>query len=208
MTGNNQKKKNYYLKCIGDNNADNKIEKEEIKSITDKIYVLQDTNKIQEGRFIFLEKYLNNFFNGVWKNDFKIKNHYLIESNSGFFLKFTVKDKYYNFLAAMSNILDISISDIKQKCIDILKNDKKNIFTWLNNGDIKSMFTSTEKFIDFIRKSNYLEYDILGELLTIPNVLTEKGINFYIFNKKIKIIKKDLEKDEFIENYYIDCLNI
>ena len=64
------------------------------KSISDKIYVLQETNKVQEGRFIFLNKAINQLFNGM-ENDFKIKNHYLIESNSGFFLKFTVKWKYH-----------------------------------------------------------------------------------------------------------------
>ena len=41
---------------------------------------------------LFLNKSLNQLFNSIWKNDFKIKNHYLIESNSGF-LKFTVKDR-------------------------------------------------------------------------------------------------------------------
>ena len=69
---------------------------------------------------LFLNKAINQLFNGVWKNDFKIKNHYLIESNSGFFLKFTVKDKYH-FLAALANIYNTSIDNIKNKCIDILK---------------------------------------------------------------------------------------
>ena len=39
----------------------------------------------------------NQFFNSVWKNDYKIKNHYLIESNSGYYFKFTVKDNYLQF---------------------------------------------------------------------------------------------------------------
>lgn len=207
-TSSNKKKQNYYMKCIGERKADTKVEEEEVKSITDKIYVLQETNKVQEGRFIFLNKAINQLFNTVWKNDFKIKNHYLIESNSGFFLKFTVKDRNFHFLAALANIYNTSIENIKNKCIDIIKKDDGNIFSWLNNGDIKSMFQIKDKYIEFIKKSNYLGYDIVGELLTLPNLLSDKGITYFIFKKKIKIVKKNLEKDEFIENYYIDCLNI
>ena len=69
----NKKKQNYYMKCIGERKADTKVEEEEVKSISDKIYVLQETNKVQEGRFIFLNKAINQLFNGIWKNDFKIK---------------------------------------------------------------------------------------------------------------------------------------
>jgi hypothetical protein len=208
-TSSNLKKKAYYNKCIGNKDADNRVEKEELKASIDKIYVLQETNKIQEGRFIFLNKYLNQFFNSIWNHDYKIKNHYLIESNSGYFLKFTVKDKNYNFLAAMANIYDTTIDNIKDIIVDTIKNDKNNnIFTWLNNGDIKSMFKTKEEFINFIKDSNYLGFDIVGELLSIPNVLSNKGITYFVFEKKVKIIKKDLEKDEYVENYYIDCLNV
>jgi len=204
----NKKKQSYYKKCIGERKADVKVEEEEIKTITDKIYVLQETNKVQEGRFIFLQKYINQFFNVVWNNDFKIKNHYLIESNSGYFLKFTVKDRNYNFLAAIANIYNLSISQIKDKCIDTLKKDTSGIFTWLNNGDIKSMYNNKNKYIEFIRESNYLGYDILGELISLPNVISENGITYFILKKKIKIIKKDLDKDEYLENFYLECLNI
>ena len=43
---------------------------------------------------------LDIFFNQIWKNDHKIKNHYLIESKSGYFFKYTVRNDKYNFLAA------------------------------------------------------------------------------------------------------------
>ena len=46
-------------------------------TIGDKLYILQDTNKVQEGRFIYLPKYLDIFFNKIWGHDNKIKNHYL-----------------------------------------------------------------------------------------------------------------------------------
>ena len=70
------------------------------------------------------------------------------------------------------------------------------------------MFHKKDKYINFLKNSNYLGYDIIGELLSLPNILSDKGITYFILKKKIKIIKKNLEKDEFIENYYIECLNI
>ena len=146
MTSSNKVKKNYYMKCIGNKKADEELETEVIKEIKDKIYVLQETNKVQEGRFIFLSKYLNYFFNKVWKNDYKIKNHYLTESNSGFFLKYTVKDNFYFFLSAISNIYGKSIDELKKICIESLQNDKNNkIFNYLNNGDLRAMFKTREK---------------------------------------------------------------
>ena len=205
MFSDNKEKKNYYRKCIGEKGADEKIEKDVINNLGDKIYILQDTNKVQEGRFIFLPNYLDKFFNTIWKHDNVIKNHYLSESNSGYFFKFTVKDNNYFFLSAMANIYDKSIDTLKTLAINsINKND--NYLNYLNNGDLKSVFEK-EEFINYIKNSNYLEYDILGELLAIPKVLSENGILYFILEKKIKIVKKQLEKDEIIENYYIKCLN-
>ena len=53
----------------------------------------------------------------------------------------------------------------------------------------------------------YIEYDIVGELLAIPNVISEKGIFYFILKKNNIIIKKTLDVDEIIERYYLDCLN-
>ena len=69
------------------------------------------------------------------------------------------------------------------------------------------MFKDKESYIKYIENSNYLEYDIIGELLTLPNVLSTNGLFYFIFDKKIKIIKKNLEKDIMVENYYLQCLN-
>jgi hypothetical protein len=205
---NNKKKKAYYEKCIGELKSDSKIEQIATDKIGDKIYILQETNKFIEGKFISLSKYLNYFFNCIWGNDKKIVKRYMIESNSGYFLKFTVKDQYYHFLAAIANIYNINIEDIKNKVIDVIKNDKNDtIFTYLNNGDIKTMFETREKYIDHIKNNNYLEYDIMGEILQLPNIISDTGIKYYILEKKVRVIKKKLEKDTFEENYYIKCLN-
>ena len=68
------------------------------------------------------------FFNKMWDNDHLIKNHYLINSKSGYFFKFTIKDEYYNFLASISNIFDLSIDEIKEKMIVFMENDTDNIY--------------------------------------------------------------------------------
>lgn len=208
LTSDNNKKKNYFLKCIGNKQSDEKVEKIDNSDLGDKIYILQDTNKIQEGRFIYLPKYLDYFFNKLWDNDHVIKNHYLINSKSGYYFKYTVKDETYNYLAAISNIYSISIDEIKNKAIEFLKKDTENKFlTYLNNGDIKTTFDNNKNYIDAIKSSNYLEYDVIGELLSIPGVIDEKGMFVFILEKRSKIIKKTLEKDTFINRYYINCLN-
>uniref|UniRef100_A0A6C0EDD6 Early transcription factor VETF large subunit n=1 Tax=viral metagenome TaxID=1070528 RepID=A0A6C0EDD6_9ZZZZ len=205
----NKEKKNYYLKCIGDQQKNNAIEFIKSSTLGDKVYILQDTNKIQEGRFIYLPKYLDIFFNKIWKNDNKIVNHYLLESKSGYFFKYTVKHDYYYFLIALSNIYELSIELIIEKFIDFLQKDKNNkYFTYLNNGLISESFKNKEKYIEFIKISNYLEYDIIGELSAIPNVLSKNGIIYFILTKKNTIIKKILDKDEIKEEYYLECLNI
>ncbi len=200
----NKKKLTYFNQCVGQKAKE--VEEDKPKEdLGDKVYILQETNKVQDGRFIFLPKYLNQFFNTVWKNNYIIKNHYLVESNTGYYFKYTIKHPQFNFLAAISNVFNISINDIKELAIKAV--DNENIFTYLNNGDIKSMFKDKENYMNYIKNSNYIEYDIIGELLSIPGVLTEKGLFYFMFDKKIKIIKKALEKDVIVENYYLQCLN-
>tara|TARA_B100000767_G_scaffold275543_1_gene313194 strand:- start:4946 stop:10432 length:5487 start_codon:yes stop_codon:yes gene_type:complete len=196
----NNKKKNYYLKCLGNKISDSKVEEIKTKDIGDKVYILQDTNKIQEGRFIDLPNSLDRMFNKIWKHDRLIKNHYLYESKSGYFFKYTVKDNYYNFLAAISNIFDKPIDQLKQMMINKLKNDKNNnVFNYLNNGDIRGAFKIKEDFINYIKNSYYLEYEITGELLSLPNMLTSNGIFYYVLEKSSKKLDKI--------NYYLKCLN-
>ena len=209
LTSGNNKKELYFRKCIGQKIKDENIEKQTTDNIGDKIYILQETNKIQEGRFIFLTKTLNIFFNVAWGNTNKIKNHYLLESNTGYYFKFTVKDKNYNYLAAISNIYNISIDEIKIKLIKTLNNDKKNsIYTYLNNGDIKETFGDKINYINYIKNSNYLEYDIIGELLSIKNVISKKQIYHFILEKKSKIIRKAFDKDHKKLRYYLLSNNI
>lgn len=207
LTGDNKFKMNYYKKCIGERTQD--IQQVKTDEPVDKLYILQETNKVQSGRYIYLPKYLDLFFNQVWKNDHKIKNHYLTESKSGYFFKYTVKHEHYNFLVAMAHIYNKDINDLIKMMIDFIKTDKNDkYFTFLNNGDIKESFITRENFIEYLESSNYLEYDITGELLGIPNVLSKKGILYYVIEKQTTVIRKALEKDKTKEKYYISCLNV
>jgi hypothetical protein len=207
LTANNKEKKNYYLKCIGEKSNDVK-ENNLSSSLGDKVYILQETNKVQDGRFIYLPKYLDILFNQVWKHDHKIKNHYLYESKSGYYFKYTVKNDNYNFLAAISNIFEKPIDQIKDILIAFLENDKDDkYFTYLNNGDIRETFNTKENFINYIKTSTYLEYDIVGELICIPGIFSKKGLYLFILEKNTLIVKKKLEKDNIVERYFLDCLN-
>ena len=209
LSSGNKKKESYYKKCLGDIIADEKVEEIKSSDLGDKLYILQDTNKVQEGRFIFLPKYLNRLFNVLWNNDNKIKNHYLTESKSGYFFKYTVKDNKYYFLAALANIYETTIEDIKTKLVESLKKDKDDrIYSYLNNGDIKAAFGEKSNFINYIETSNYLEYDIIGELATIPGVISKKQIHYFILEKRTTIIKKNLEEDMKKERYFLQCLNL
>ena len=204
----NKDKKNYFLKCLGEQTKDEKIEKSSVANLGDKLYILQDTNKIQEGRFIYLPKYLDIFFNKVWNHDQKIKNHYLLESKSGYFFKYTVKHDYYHLLVALASIYEKTIDELIEKMIKFIESDKDNrYFTYLNNGNICESFKERNNFIDYLKTSNYLEYDIIGELSSIPGVISNKGINYYILTKQTLLVKKALEKEVTKERYYLECLN-
>ena len=208
LTAANKDKKNNFLKCLGEKTKDDKNEKNSIANLGDKLYILQDTNKIQEGRFIYLPKYLDIFFNKIWNHDQKIKNHYLLESKSGYFFKYTVKHDYYYLLIALSSIFEKPIEEIIDKIIKFIEADKDNkYFTYLNNGNICESFKERNNLIDYLKTSNYLEYDIIGELTAIPGVISQKGINYYILTKQTLIVKRALEKEATKERYYLECLN-
>jgi len=208
LTSGNKFKMNYYKKCIGEK-AQNVDEKISGSSLGDKIYILQETNKIQDGRFIYLPKWLDIFFNQIWKHDQKIRNHYLLESKTGYFFKYTVKNDKYNFLAAIADIYEKTISNIISLMIDFVKSDKEDkYFTFLNNGDIRESFLTRDNLIEYLQLSNYLEYDLIGELLAIPGLLSRKGIYYYIIEKQTILVKKALEKDITKEKYFLICTNL
>lgn len=206
----NKEKREFFQNCLnplkGKNEEENKIGQ---KSIGDKLYILQDTNKIQEGRFGFLPKYLDFYFNGMLDNMKKIRHHYLIRTDTGYFFKYGSKQEEFQFLNAVANLLDLQLNDVKNAAIRALENDRSDlIFISLNNGDIKTQFETREKFIDFIKYSNFLDFDVMNSILSIPRVLANNGLNILIFQKKTIVIKKTLEKEKIKDDFYLLCQNI
>ena len=64
-----------------------------------------------------------------------------------------------------------------------------------------------DAYISYIKTNEYLEYSLLNDLLCLPGVIRKKGVGIIIFQKKIKIIKKTLEKEKIKESYYVVCQN-
>ena len=208
---NNASKKAFHEKCLqqqGNNDMQVETLKPQQKAAVDKLYILQDTNKIQEGRFGFMSKYMDFFFNGMLDKTKKIKHHYLIKSSTGYFFKYGSKQDNDQFANAVSSIFDLTLDELKQKIFNALENDKNDlIFTSLNNGDIKTQFETKEKYINYLQSSPVIDYNIINSIISIPNVITKHGINIIIFQKKTIIIKKALEKEKIKEDFFLLCQN-
>ena len=202
----NKERQNYFMECVG--KKEKKQVKTKIKEL-DKIYILQDTNKIQEGKFGKLPYLLDVFLNNMNKNKIIISNRYLIKTESEYLLKYGVKLSEFPFLYALGIFYNLSIDEIKKVLIEKLEKDKNDLlFTTINSGDIRTQFKTRENFINFIKTNEYLGYDIISDFVSKKNVLSENGINLYIFEKKVQIIKKELEKNKITDDYILKCNKI
>lgn len=200
----NDEKRQLYLKSIGLLEKDDQVN----QISGDQLYILQDSNKIQEGRFAFLPKYLDVFMNFMLGNQRIIENHYLSSSPTGYYFKYGSKQDEFRYLNAIGSVLDMTVDDIRNKMIHALKNDRcQSIFTSLNNGDIRTQFGTIDSFITYLSSNEYLDYKYVNDLLSIPGVITPTGINILIFRKKTQIIRKTFEKEKLKENYYVICNN-
>jgi len=205
MISKNKEKQEFFKKCLG--KGENKITPTD-KSQGDKLYILQDTNKIQDGRFGFLPKYLDIYFNIMLNKTKKIKHHYLVKSETGYFFKYGTNQDEFQFLNALSSSLDISLDEIKKKIIDVLEKDKSDqLFTSLNNGDIRTQFGSRKSYIDYISDAENLDFNIINNILSLPNVVSKKGLNIIIFQKNNIVIKKNFEKEQVREDFILLCQN-
>jgi hypothetical protein len=205
FTSKNKSKRDYFLRCLGKSETLHDAPK---KIIGDKLYILQDTNKIQEGRFGFLPKYLDIFFNQMNGNIKVIKNHYLMSSKTGYYFRYGIKQDDFSFINSLCACVDLSFDEFMNKLVTTIENDKNDlIFTSLNNGDIRTMFETREKYITYLQTNDYLEYDFIGELIKIPNVITKNGVNMFIFEKRTQIIRESLEKNKVKEDYILLCKN-
>ena len=205
---NNKSKKAFFDSCLGKGLDDIKDTKTQ-KSVGDKLYILQDTNKIQEGRFAFLPKYLDRYFNYMLDKNKKIRLHYLEQTFNGYFFKYGSKQTEYQFLNAIAATLDTDIESMKKNIISTIENDKsEQIFTSLNSGDIKTQYGTRENYINFINTSSYLDFVMTKDIICIPGVLSKNGLNLVIFHKREIKIKQTLEKERIIEDFDLDCTDL
>ena len=205
-TSKNKEKRDYFNECIGKKEF---TKTKETKTTGDRLYILQDTNKIQPGRLSFLPELLDKYINVALEKDRYIKGHNLITSINGYFFKLGTNQDEFQFLNAFNTLYGLSIENIKKKLIDVLDKDSNNqIFTSLNNGDIKTRFNTRDNLIDFIKNSKLLDFNVINNLLSIPGIISKTGINIHIFEKTIiKIRNSLLEKGTEKEDYNILCQN-
>jgi len=201
----NVEKRDYFMNCIGQTDK----KKDDLpKIVGDRLYILQDTNKIQEGRLAFLPRYLDFYLNENMGKTRKIKHHYLLNTKTGYYFKYGSKQDEFPFLNAIASVYDTSVEKIKEKFIKCLEDDKQDqLFTAINNGDTKTQFQTKEHFITFMKTNTILPFDIFAHFMSIPGVITKQGINILIFRKHSIVIKKTLEKEKTIDDFTLVCQN-
>ncbi len=179
-TSKNKSKKDYHLQCLG------KLKDKDISKTLagDKLYLLQDTNKMLPGRFGYLSKYLDYFFNGMLSKSKTVKNSYLTESITGYFMKFGSGQEEYPYLSAIASCLDMEFDVVKNKIIDSLKSSD-DIFVYSGSGDTKTQFQTVEKLIDTLNTNLELDHTIIDDIVCAPGVLVPDGLNVYIIERKL-----------------------
>ncbi len=179
-TSKNKAKRDYHLQCLG------KLKDKDItKGVAgDKLYLLQDTNKMLPGRFGYLSKYLDYFFNGMLGKSKTVKNSYLTESITGYFMKFGSGQEEYPYLSAVASCLDMEFDIVKNKVINSLKSSE-DIFVYSGSGDTKTQFGSVDKLIDTLNTNLELDHTIIDDIVCAPGVLVPDGLNIYIIERKV-----------------------
>jgi len=207
-TSSNANKKNFFMKCIGKEEINKKDKVDTNKVFGDQLYILQDTNKIQEGRLGRLPKYLNYYFNTVRDKKHIIKQHYLITTTPNYFFKYGSNQDNYNFLGAIGVLYGLTAKGVINTLINKLENDKSNLlFTSINNGDIRNRFKDRQKFIDYIKFSNILNFELFNHFVSIPGVISKNGINIIMFNRQSIVVRMALEKEHVRDDFTIICQN-
>ena len=196
--------KNKGKKEINDTCANNGLMESvtEVKNIKlDKIYILQETNKVQEGRYSFLPEYMDVFFNKIVRNDKTIKNHYLVESKTGYFFKYGIGNQKIPYVSAIASSLEIDYQEILDK---IFKNIDDVLFTCLMNGEIKLRYGNIETFKQYIYNGYGVTHEFIDDLICYTY-----NINTYIFEKRISK-RIDAEMNQWIkyDDYILLCKNI
>ncbi len=187
-TSKNKSKRDYHLQCLG------KLKDKDItKTVAgDKLYLLQDTNKMLPGRFGYLSKYLDYFFNGMLNKTKIVKNSYLSESITGYFMKFGSGQEEYPYLSAVASCLDLEFDVVKNKVIQALTSSD-DIFIYSGSGDTKTQFQTVDKLIDTLNTNLELDHNIIDDIVCAPGVLLPDGLNIYIIEKKVHLNSEQID---------------
>jgi hypothetical protein len=190
----------FYKRCLGERTKEKNQPTSSFSG--DILYILQDTNKIQEGRIGYLPKFLDLITNIHFNKDKEIKNHYLLKTDS-FYFKFGINQEDYSFIKSISTVLNLSVDEIKKLITDFLKKDTDEMYYFsLNDGDIRAEYRIND-FIRFINDQEFIDYYYLKDLLKIPGLFTKNGILPIVLNKSTTIIKKGIEKEKIKEDFYM-----
>jgi hypothetical protein len=200
----NKNKKDINDKCANNGLMDSTTEVKNVK--LDKIYILQETNKVQEGRYSFLPEYMDIFFNKLSNqngiaNDKSIKNHYLVQSKSGYFFKYGIGNQKIPYISAIASSLEV---DYQELLDGAFKNIDDILFTCLMNGEIKLRFGDVETYKNYIYNGYGVTHEFLDDLICYIF-----NINTYIFEKRVSK-RIDNETNQWIkyDDYILLCKNI
>jgi len=178
-TSKNKFKQAFHFQCLGKNKNTNQTTRE---VYGDKLYILQDTNKMLPGRFGYLYKYLDYYFNTLLNKSKVIKNNYLVESKTGYYMKYGSSQDRYPFLNAISTCINMPVDEIINKIKSSIDND--SIWTFANSGDLKTQFKTKELFIETLTTNEELDHYYTNDIISIPGVIDPDGLNIYIFERK------------------------
>jgi hypothetical protein len=179
---NNPKYKESYQefqKCLGVN-----VNNESIDNT--KIYIVGKLTLLNNGKYSILSPSMSKLFKS------KLKPGYL-GIDAGFLRKGIKQDENNSFLSCIADILtcdksNINLNPDKIKKILIEKLDEK-VFRSLHAGNLYIIFddktkniTPIQNFINYIsHKDIVITHKYLWDLLQIPNILFENGVNIIIF---------------------------
>ena len=202
---NNKQKRDYHMRCLGKLTTESKTD----NLIAEKLYILQDTNKIQTSRFGFLPDYLDLFLNTMLNKEKTIKNNFIISSEKGWIFKYGTKQDDDIYLTVVANAFNTTVEIIKDKITEVLLNESNSdsIFTSLNNGDIKTQFETIESYIRYLHTNFEIEYDLVADILSIPGVIYEYGLNTIIFERKTQLIQNEFDKKILKDDFNIIYTN-
>ncbi len=199
----NNKKRDFFLKCTGDDKG--KVVEEESK-LGDVLYILQDTNKLQENRLSFLPNFLDIFMNKMLGNKIKMDQHYLGQTFPEYFFKLGVSQEKNRLLTAVSVLIDITPEQIIRNIKKALRADDKDmLFTHINSGETKLQFKTREKYMNYLNVKDDHELSDLNDFFKIPGIVTKTGISIVIFKKFYTTYIDKNEKQQKKEDFDIIC---